>query len=73
MLNWQQIEGKWEKAKGEALARWGELTEDEITEARGNREKLLGLIQERYGKAREEAEEELAAWQNDMQDRWKAW
>ncbi|PRY03253.1 CsbD-like protein [Paraburkholderia sp. BL25I1N1] len=37
----------------------GELTDDELTAAEGRADKLAGLIQERYGKTREEAEREV--------------
>lgn len=65
-MNWDQIEGKWDQYKGSARERWGELTDNEVQEARGKREKLVGLIQERYGKAKEDAEREVSEWQNEM-------
>lgn len=65
-MNWDQIEGKWEQMKGSARNRWGELTDDEIQSAKGDREKFVGLIQERYGKAREEAEKEVSEWQRSL-------
>ena len=65
-MNWDQIEGKWEQYKGSAREHWGKLTDDEVQRARGNREQLVGLIQERYGKAREEAEREVSEWQNRL-------
>ena len=58
-MNWDQIEGNWKQWKGAARERWGELTDDEVAEAKGNREQLVGMIQEKYGKAREEAEREF--------------
>ena len=67
-MNWDQIEGKWEQMKGAARERWGELTDDEIQAAKGDREQLVGLIQERYGKAREEAEKEVADWQRRLSE-----
>ena len=65
-MNWDQIEGKWEQVKGSAREQWGKLTDDELAEARGNREQLAGLIQERYGKTKEEAEREIDEWQTRM-------
>ena len=54
-MNWDQIEG-------EAQVQWGKLTDDELDEVAGNREKLEGKIQERYGKTKEEARDEVDAW-----------
>jgi uncharacterized protein YjbJ (UPF0337 family) len=65
-MNWDQIEGKWEQYKGSARQRWGDLTDDEVQQAKGDRERLVGLVQERYGKAREEAEREVADWQQSL-------
>ena len=63
-MNWDQIEGNWKEFAGSAKAKWGELTDDEVQQAEGNREKMVGLIQQKYGVAKEEAErqvEEFAA------------
>ncbi|MCZ4353955.1 CsbD family protein [Roseovarius aestuarii] len=61
-MNWDQVEGKWKQMKGKAQAHWGELTDDELDKAAGNRERLEGLIQERYGKGKEEARNEVDDW-----------
>ncbi|SLN76899.1 CsbD family protein [Roseisalinus antarcticus] len=61
-MNWDQIQGNWKEMKGEARARWGELTDDDLTEAQGDREALEGKIQERYGKSKEEAKREVDSW-----------
>ena len=58
-MNWSQLEGNWKQFKGEIRARWGRLTDDDMDVILGNREKLLGRLQERYGIAREEAEAEV--------------
>jgi uncharacterized protein YjbJ (UPF0337 family) len=58
-MNRDVLAGKWKQLKGEVRNRWGRLTDDELDQVGGNAEKLVGLIQERYGVAREEAEREL--------------
>jgi uncharacterized protein YjbJ (UPF0337 family) len=35
--------------KGEAKRKWGKLTDDDLTEIKGTKEKLLGVLQKRYG------------------------
>lgn len=55
------IKGKWKQLKGKAREQWGELTDDELDQAQCNREQLVGLVQEKYGKAKEEAEREVDA------------
>ena len=55
-MNNDIAEGKWKQLVGKAKAAWGELTDDELTKAEGRADRLAGLIQERYGKTREDAE-----------------
>lgn len=55
-MNNDIIAGKWKQLTGKAKAAWGELTDDELTRTEGNAERLAGLIQERYGKTKEQAE-----------------
>ncbi len=52
-VNKEQVKGKWGQVKGEAKRHWGRLTENDLTEAAGNYDKLVGKIQERYGESRE--------------------
>ncbi len=58
-MNTDMIEGKWKELSGSVKAQWGKLTDDEIAQAEGNREKLEGLIQQKYGKTKEEAKTEV--------------
>lgn len=58
-MDWNIIEGKWKQLKGSAQEQWGELTDDDLDVAAGNREQLVGKIQERYGIAKDEAEKQV--------------
>lgn len=51
--------GKWTQRIGEAKATWGELTDNELIHVGGRTDRLAGLIQERYGKTRDDAELEV--------------
>ncbi|AXI53616.1 hypothetical protein SuNHUV7_05930 (plasmid) [Pseudoseohaeicola sp. NH-UV-7] len=61
-MNRDQIEGTWKQIKGAVKTQWGELTDDDLQQVDGNRDKLVGKIQERYGKTREQAEREVDSW-----------
>jgi uncharacterized protein YjbJ (UPF0337 family) len=54
--NWDVIKGKWTQFKGEARKQWGKLTDDEWEQIAGDKDKLIGKLQEHYGWSREEAE-----------------
>ena len=58
-MNNDIVAGKWKQLAGKAKAAWGELTDDELTRTEGNAERLVGLVQERYGKTRDQAEKEV--------------
>ena len=61
-MNWDQIEGKWKQFTGSARTRWGKLTDDDLETLTGQKDHLVGKIQERYGIAREEAEKQADEW-----------
>ena len=61
-MNWDTIQGNWKQLTGSVQSKWGELTDDEVQEAKGDREVLVGKIQERYGVARDEAESQVDEW-----------
>ena len=54
---------------GYVREKWGELTDDEITEMNGEREKMVGQIQAKYGIAREEAEQQVDEWAEGVKER----
>jgi len=60
-MNWDQIQGQWKQMRGAVREKWGELTDDELDAIGGRRDKLVGYVQEKYGKAREDAEREVDA------------
>ena len=58
-MNSDVFAGTWKQMRGQAKECWGKLTEDDLEQVDGKRDKLVGLLQERYGYSREKAEEEL--------------
>jgi uncharacterized protein YjbJ (UPF0337 family) len=63
-MNTDTLKGQWHQIKGEAKVRWGKLTDNELDQIEGNSEKLVGLVQERYGYARDRAEKEVKEFQD---------
>jgi uncharacterized protein YjbJ (UPF0337 family) len=57
-MNWDQVKGKWKQYKGQAKEKWGKLTDDDLDIVDGQRQQLVGRIQERYGIAKDAAEEQ---------------
>ena len=61
-MNWQQIEGKWDYAKGKLREKWGKLTDDDIDVIAGKRDQLIGRLKQRYGIQKDAAEKEINNW-----------
>ncbi len=58
-MNADTLKGQWHQVKGEVRTQWGKLTDSDLDQIDGQSEKLIGKIQERYGYARDRAEQEL--------------
>jgi uncharacterized protein YjbJ (UPF0337 family) len=58
-MNQDILAGKWKRMRGELKTWWGKLTDDDIDRIGGQKDKLIGLLQERYGYSREQAEQEF--------------
>lgn len=58
-MNWDQIAGNWKQFQGNMKEKWGKLTDDDLTVIAGKRDQLTGLLQQKYGYAKEKAEQEL--------------
>ncbi|WP_372989859.1 CsbD family protein [Sulfitobacter sp.] len=58
-MNWDTVKGNWKQMTGKIKEEWGDLTDDDLTEAAGERDQLVGKIQAKYGIAKEEAEKQV--------------
>ena len=54
-----EIKGNWNQLKGKMKQKYGELTDDDLTYADGKEDELVGRIQEKTGKTREEIVKEI--------------
>jgi uncharacterized protein YjbJ (UPF0337 family) len=59
MMNNNMVEGKWKQIRGQAKIWWGKLTDDDLEKVEGNVDKLIGLLQEKYGYTQQQAEAEF--------------
>ena len=56
---WHETEGHWSEFIGMLKKRWGKLTDNDITECRGNRDILVGKLQQLYGMSADEAGQQI--------------
>jgi uncharacterized protein YjbJ (UPF0337 family) len=59
MINQNILEGRWNEIKGKLRAHWGQLTDDDFTQAHGHVDQLIGTIQRKTGEGREAVERYL--------------
>ena len=60
---WDEIERSWSELKGEVKRQqWSKLNDEDVELVKGKYAELLGLLQERYGHAKEQAEREINDW-----------
>ena len=58
-MNMDTFKGQWNQLKGRVRTQWGKLTDDDVDQIQGNAEILLGKLQERYGRSKDEAQRDL--------------
>jgi uncharacterized protein YjbJ (UPF0337 family) len=56
------LEGKWNQVKGEFKQKYGNVTDDDTTFAEGKFDEMLGRLQEKTGKKKEEIRKEIETW-----------
>lgn len=69
-MNAEIFQGKLKEISGELRKKWGELTDDEIERTKGNSQALAGLVQQKYGMKKEEAEREVKTVFGDLEKKY---
>ena len=58
-MNEDILKGQWKQVRGKAKVWWGKLTDDDLDVIDGNRDHLIGKLQERYGYTKDQAAQEV--------------
>jgi len=66
LMDWNRVEGNWKQMTGKVKEKWGQLTDDDLTQINGKREQLEGKLQERYGYAKDQTKKEVDDWYNSL-------
>lgn len=54
-MNRSILEGKWKEIKGDLRRAWGKITDDEWEQTKGNVTSMAGILEQRYGFAKDDA------------------
>jgi uncharacterized protein YjbJ (UPF0337 family) len=58
-MNQDVFAGQWKQMRGELKSWWGKLADDDFDRIGGQQDKLIGVLQEKYGYARAQAQQEV--------------
>ncbi len=61
-MNWDMVAGTWKQVKGKAQETWGNITDDDWDRIAGKRDQMVGFVQAKLGKTKEEAEAAVDEW-----------
>ena len=64
-MNKDQTQGRWDRFTARVKQEWGELTDDEVKKAEGNKDELIARIREKYGDSKESIAEKLNDFMGD--------
>jgi uncharacterized protein YjbJ (UPF0337 family) len=58
-MNADIFKGKWKQLQGRAKQVWGDLTDDDLAKIDGSYDRFVGVLQEKYGYTKEEAQQKI--------------
>ena len=61
-MDWDRVQGSWKQLEGKVKAKWGKLTDNDLTAINGRREELEGKLQQLYGLQKDQVRKEVDAW-----------
>jgi uncharacterized protein YjbJ (UPF0337 family) len=67
-MNTDVLQGKWEQLRGDVKTNWGKLTDNDLDVIAGRRDKLEGMLREKYGYTKEKVQEEVDTYLEDLDD-----
>lgn len=66
------LQGKWHELKGQARQTFAKLTDDDIERMSGKMEELSGVLQQKYGYNKAQAETEINNWLKEADKKLRA-
>jgi len=69
MITREELKGHWNELRGRIKEKWGQLTDDELRQAEGNTDQLIGLIQRKTGEGREQITRFFDSFMKDAGDK----
>jgi uncharacterized protein YjbJ (UPF0337 family) len=58
-MNTDVLRGKWKQIRGRVREHWAQIADHDLDKIGGKREQLVGLVQEKYGYTKQNAEKDV--------------
>jgi uncharacterized protein YjbJ (UPF0337 family) len=71
-MNTDTFEGQWRQMRGELRSWWGRLSDNDFEKIAGKKDRLIGMLQEKYSYTREAAQQEVDRRFREYEDRARA-
>jgi uncharacterized protein YjbJ (UPF0337 family) len=68
-MNADVFEGRWRQMRGELRSWWGRLSDNDLERVAGKKDRLVGMLQEKYGYTRDAAQQEVERHFREYDDR----
>jgi len=69
-MNDHILAGQWKQMKGALKSWWSDLSDDDFEDIGGQKDKLIGWVQEKYGRTHEQAAQEVDARLKEYSDKY---
>ena len=70
-MNKDTFKGRWKQLKGKIKKHWARLTDNDLDEIHGSMDKFMGMLQEKYGWAKDRAKKEWDEFEHSMEEEHK--
>ncbi len=68
-MNSSVLEGQWRQLRGKIQEEWGDLTDDDLDKVNGKYDQLVGILQQRYGYGKADAEHRVSTFLDSVLER----
>ena len=68
-MGWDKLEGSWQELKGAVRQKWGKLTDQDLEQIGGAKDRLVGALKTRYGYEKDKATTEAESWIKTLEDK----
>ncbi|HEX5131473.1 MAG TPA: CsbD family protein [Candidatus Krumholzibacteria bacterium] len=65
-MEWKQMEQKWGEMQEQAKKRWDKLSDEDLKQIAGNKERLVGKIREKYSLSAQDAEKQVEQFKGSL-------